>query len=438
MDEDRTRLSDNQRRFICRTVFLLLCVLPTSCALYSVFHRPGTREWVQHIQSNLPLKVDLVSVETPLPKQAILRGLQILPSDSGLFEELDGFVADEVVIEFGRNQNEILFVHPMQIEMRTFAGLLSRMVDELDDSTLGNQRWQFSFSKVTLVDSKLQTNDFVLKPMSVTLDRGRSNLDSNSEALQARVLAPVDSDQPDKQLSLEFQKMNQGWLLTIDARQAAIPSNLLRHFVDEVPMIGSGGHFTGQIELLVDHEGKTRGTVEGQIKDVRLDKFKLGSGTLAGICNIDRLYCEINDGRIGFSAMQVVSESPISVSREFLNTAYDFGIEDCLDPQLSSFAISKLDLGVTFQNGSVFLSGPKQPVPRGGTKEMADCIAFQRHKGELSPVVICNAGGRRSIKLGELAKVVNGYDGNRTSSFMNFFNLSDRTANQQIGGGDLR
>ena len=279
MDENRT-LSDNQRRFFCRIVFLLLCILPTSTALYFIFHRPGTGHWEQLIQANLPIKVDVASVETPTPSQVVLRGLQVLPSDTGLFPELYGFEVDEVTIEFGIRENEIIFVHPIEIEMKALASLLDRVVSDLDESMLGNERWKFSFSKVALVDSSSDANDFLLKPMSLTLEQGTSYLDSNLRAVQARLVGRTGNDEPEKQLSMEFQKSIDGWLLTVDARQNSIPSNLLRHFVDEVPWIGGSGQFNGQLDLLVDNDGRTTGKVDGDISNVRLDKFQLGSGCL--------------------------------------------------------------------------------------------------------------------------------------------------------------
>ena len=216
METVQTRLSDNQRRFVCRLVFLQFCLIPTIASIYIILHHPGVDQWKQQIQARLPVNIEIASVETPLPGQVVLRGLKIVPSNSGRYPELNGFSANEVNIQFGFLQNEISFVEPVELESHAMAETLQRMFSELDENSLNNEKWQISFNKVVLRDSVLGTRDFVMKPLSVTLAEAVPNPDSGQSKFQARILARPQGIDLDEQISVQFEKDSTGQYVDID------------------------------------------------------------------------------------------------------------------------------------------------------------------------------------------------------------------------------
>ena len=80
-------MSDNQRRVLCRLIFLLVCVLPTSITSYWICHPQTADDWALAIQAKTGLEASIDFVETPSPYETVLHNLRLTDPEYGtLFE----------------------------------------------------------------------------------------------------------------------------------------------------------------------------------------------------------------------------------------------------------------------------------------------------------------------------------------------------------------
>lgn len=96
-------MSDNQRRAVCRILFLLVCILPTSAIGYWICHPQTARGWQRTIQAQLGVTTEIGWIETPGPYVTILGDLRFL--------DLDGSTLCKTVtarIEFGGDYNQVV------------------------------------------------------------------------------------------------------------------------------------------------------------------------------------------------------------------------------------------------------------------------------------------------------------------------------------------
>ncbi len=425
MEDRPPSMSDNQRRFFCRVIFLLACVLPTATAIYVVAHQPTADQWAQKIQAELPIKVTVESVETPFPNRVVLRGLSVEPTETGWFSEFNGFATDEVILDFGFSHNEITFIHPIEIEMDSMATLLQRMMKELDDATWNADQWKLSFKKVALVDPIASHTNLLMKPVSITLQRGPAN-SSEAPSLQARLLART-NEESTSQLSVAFERSEQSNFLVVDAAQCWLPSNLLKRFVAGAPKFGANSYFQGRIQIETDSFDRTHGSVMGELQNVQLDQFRSRKYQLTGSCDIENLLCQIKNGRIHSAQLQIKSKNTITVDRSFLDQVQDLGVFFRSDTYTDKLAISKVAVGVTIQNGNLMLAGDRQDVDfEGQGSAVADCVAFKEIEGQLEPIAILRKS-KEQIPLVAAAKAISGnHVDNAAIQFLDHFDIQRR------------
>ena len=147
MTHEATQLSDDQRRTICRLLFLLLCALPTAIVVYFILHRPSPRDWERQIRAELGTLVKIDSVETPTPSLTMLRGVEILPTgDSGVRQNVfEGQKINELAIVFGNERNQVVIMDPIE----TDSAALKKMISDFTRN-LGKSPDPVSYTHLTL------------------------------------------------------------------------------------------------------------------------------------------------------------------------------------------------------------------------------------------------------------------------------------------------
>ena len=80
-------MSDNQRRVLCRLVFLLVCALPTAVSSYWICHPQTADDWSLAIQAKTGLEASIDFVETPSPYETVLHNLRLTAPDQGILFE---------------------------------------------------------------------------------------------------------------------------------------------------------------------------------------------------------------------------------------------------------------------------------------------------------------------------------------------------------------
>lgn len=109
-------MSDNQRRAICRILFLLMCICPTSAIGYWICHPQTAAGWQRTIQAQLGVTTEIEWIETPGPYVTVLGDLR--------FFDLDGSLLFKTVtarVEFGPEWNQVVI--PNKVKGLTSEGL---------------------------------------------------------------------------------------------------------------------------------------------------------------------------------------------------------------------------------------------------------------------------------------------------------------------------
>jgi hypothetical protein len=141
-------LSDNQRRFLCRVLFLALCLIPTCVTFYCAFHKPTPEQWAQRIHAELGIKTRIGSVETPLPNKVIFKRLR-------MFDAEDREVVNvlEAKVTLG-DENQIQIDVPVQVSRRGMEHFLTESTDRVVRPREGFKPWRVQFADIEILSGE--------------------------------------------------------------------------------------------------------------------------------------------------------------------------------------------------------------------------------------------------------------------------------------------
>lgn len=150
----RSNLSDNQRRAICRTAFLLLCVVPTALTIYFATHKRTPDQWAQLLQAELGVQTSIGAVETPLPDELILRDLKLFDNDGQpIFESLIAKV------KLG-NVNRIHFQSPLQVKRKGLSYFVEEAAQRLVKPDINAKPWEVTFQNLEIISRMNPSSEF--------------------------------------------------------------------------------------------------------------------------------------------------------------------------------------------------------------------------------------------------------------------------------------
>ena len=141
-------LSDNQRRFACRILFLLLCALPTAFIIYQACHRKSADDWAQLIQSQLSLETQIGSVETPRPNEAVLRDIRFADENGN-----EIFSAMEATILFGE-VNRIIVKDQLRMTSAGLNQALNNVAKKVVNPHLNQQKWTIDIREALIASDQ--------------------------------------------------------------------------------------------------------------------------------------------------------------------------------------------------------------------------------------------------------------------------------------------
>ena len=263
-------MSDNQRRAMCRLLFLLVCAIPTSITSYWICHPQTAAGWEQAIQAETGIEASIDFVETPSPYETILRQLRLTDPEHGtLFETV------EVRIRFG-NQVEVEI--PYEVRHANNRGL-ARLLKTMHQNAVRrgvDKPWQLRFSqplKIARADAPAlfagngleannslqsmlndQQNTFVIERLNLEL---RPSLGSDGTLVGANFTLPQPNNPPTSQpllaqnrVEVQLTKEPQGqaiWLHTFDQ---TLPCWLAADFAGEITNgLGKDADFAGELRI---------------------------------------------------------------------------------------------------------------------------------------------------------------------------------------------
>ena len=141
--------SDNQKRIFCRLAFLLFCALPTAVTVYRILHPQTADQWEQRLQAHLGVRTHIDSVETPGPRETILRGVEFFDVDRKIL------IATELRILFGEI-NQVRIDHPVRVDSSGLQYVIDQVNQQLIRSHTVQPRW------VVAIDSAVVESNIVM------------------------------------------------------------------------------------------------------------------------------------------------------------------------------------------------------------------------------------------------------------------------------------
>ena len=141
-------MSDNQRRLVCRLLFLLLCAAPTSLVSYWICHPQTTAQWETQILAQLGVQANIEHIETPFPYITILRDVELVDPELGpIFQAM----AIEVNFETGQ-------VLVRNTDRLTNAGIV-RLMDAVNSNLIRrhavDRLWRVDFIDTTVIEESI-------------------------------------------------------------------------------------------------------------------------------------------------------------------------------------------------------------------------------------------------------------------------------------------
>ncbi|MEE2826609.1 MAG: hypothetical protein VYE64_08280 [Planctomycetota bacterium] len=349
------RMSDNNRRLVCRLLFLALCAVPTMSLVYWITHRPGIREWQEAVQAKLGVEIEIDSLETPRPGETILRGIRVNQPFGKTVHHINEITVmtaptHRVVV------SDMVSVAPEDLlELIHQASQHAFLVGRI------SQPWQIEFQTVA-VDPNPDSSDLglVLSPLQIDIrqdDHGvmatanfqRSGIE-DSESMECQVFYPHEPQvlRPE---------------IYVDTRGNRLPCWLATDFVEDLASMGEEATFSGTATLLIDDENRVSGKLTGVFDQINLhDLGEPVHQRLSGMAQANVLECEIVEDRLrrlhaklqcaegGWISPQVLisaqhhlnlQSTGMRARNQFIPYS-SFGVEFLLDPPNDRFLVADL------------------------------------------------------------------------------------------------
>lgn len=268
-------MSDNQRRALCRIVFVLACALPTSVVAYWIGHPQTSESWELAIKAQLGVTAQIDSIETPGPNVTILRGLKLTDPELGTLLE-----TVEARIEFGKIKNFIGIRYKVQgLTNASLACLVKQLNQNLIRSHAAVKPWRLEFLKDSVIrqDSSMLVSNVEptagrnsLAIAGLTIDVVPS-IDGTTAKAYFKVPA---SDQPERTVVCEISKSDQqSQLIQLDTNQVSLPCWLVadaqQFLASVVSSLGQDSQFCGKLSY-VPTPGQSELYVDGAFDRVDL------------------------------------------------------------------------------------------------------------------------------------------------------------------------
>ena len=278
-------MSDNQRRSICRILFVIVCVLPTFAIGYWICHPQTASGWERAIRAQLGVTARIDSIETPGPYVTILRGLEFLDPDG---ETLFKTVVTR--IEYGRDLNKVIIPH--KVHHLTNEGL-AFLIKRVNQNVVRNRSLSRHWTVVCLEDATIEesthaitprldssepTDEWIppltlansLKVSGLQIDIGPTVPQADGTFAHAtfRIGSASVGDDPDQLVSCEMSKTDQfGHALVLDTNGTGLPCWLLGDLALDLPAtLGSNATFRGDLLIkstATNSSVEIAGTFEG-------------------------------------------------------------------------------------------------------------------------------------------------------------------------------
>lgn len=248
-------LSDNQRRTICRVLFLLVCALPTFVTVYFATHRRSASDWAQLLQAEIGVETYIAVVETPRPDEMIFHDVKLFDNDGDvIFESL------KAKVTLG-NINRIKFRDPIRMNREGLSHFLDEASGRIVKSKPDSKPWEVIFETVEIAeqeDPNFQSQPFHLQNIHVAIGNGY-------EGRQVTVSAAELGE-----IKLVRASTNGQYTVEVNTKDREVPCWLADHWYPDLKgLLGSQSKFKG-VALIYSSESSSTSAVSGRFDRIDL------------------------------------------------------------------------------------------------------------------------------------------------------------------------
>jgi hypothetical protein len=144
-------MPEKRQRFICRLIFLVACLLPTTLLGWQILTSQNKSRWTDLIRDELGIKAEIESLVTPQPGLTRLQNVSLIDYSHGHLIDLD-----EIVISQSFNGGTDCYLPAFRIEATQLPQLWQRAQYALRNQQ--SLQGQVHFSQITVVHRSPQTN----------------------------------------------------------------------------------------------------------------------------------------------------------------------------------------------------------------------------------------------------------------------------------------
>jgi hypothetical protein len=254
------RMSDNQRRFFCRLLFLFFCCLPTAIIVYRACHPRTSEDWQAQLFSSIGIHAQVHSVETLSPNETVLRDVRVFDGHGQPV-----LSAMEVDLTFAPGRSQIV----IRDQVRLSNHGLKYLTETINRRLMRSDACSVLLNEVVMTATEGgQTRELRVSPLEitttptaegsravVTLQMPNANAVSDQRAI---VQCNVDHIAATDQLRIH-----------VETNQVAMPCWLADQWLPELRELGADSGFAGRF-FIEPRDERLHGWIDGQFTDVNL------------------------------------------------------------------------------------------------------------------------------------------------------------------------
>jgi len=254
------RLSDNQRRFFCRLLFLFFCCLPTAIIVYRACHPRTADYWQQQILSKTGIHTQLHSVETLGPNETVLRDVTVFDGHGQAV-----LSAMEVDLKFAPGRSQVV----IRDQIRLSNHGLKYLTETIQHKLMGSGASSVLLNDVVLTTSQGgQTRELRVSPIEITTNPTAEGARA-VVTLQMRNANPLNDQHAVVQCNIDHIAATNQLRIHVETNQVAMPCWLAEQWLPDLQELGVDSGFAGRF-LIEPKEERLHGWIDGQFTDVSL------------------------------------------------------------------------------------------------------------------------------------------------------------------------
>lgn len=254
-------LSDNMKRLLCRTGFVLLCAIPTFLSVKAILLPPTSHQWSGKFQQQFGVINRIGDVQTVSPQRTDFAELQI-----GADRFSSRLTIDAASLQT-LNDGKTLFIENATGSVSAFWDAMIRITETVSWSGKSDRPVRLHFGRMTFVENEAPDAP------TCAWDDLQIAITQKGQLLSATFTSNQHTaawTEEENVVRMECRTDQQGKTWFVDATGFRIPAWVLKHAVPSVATLNKTAELADARATLVDDNGLWSGEIRGQILDVDL------------------------------------------------------------------------------------------------------------------------------------------------------------------------